>query len=153
MQAMAFGIHLVCHYLADYYMQTAKIAAKKTQSYYYTFIHSVLYALPFFGHARCVLFSAAAGLDVGIGGSEPLCSGYGQVLCDKKPGGENRSGGVSRRSAFCISARCWLWRCCLAGSLRGFGSLAAWKFICPTCWWRFMPSWRSSRPMSALKCC
>ena len=47
MQAMAFGIHLVCHYLADYYMQTAKIAAKKTQSYYYTFIHSVLYALPF----------------------------------------------------------------------------------------------------------
>lgn len=39
-------LELIAHFIGDYYLQTGKIAAGKVSSYYYTGIHSLLYAVP-----------------------------------------------------------------------------------------------------------
>ena len=36
----------IAHFIGDYYLQTGSIAKNKATSYYYTFLHSVLYVVP-----------------------------------------------------------------------------------------------------------
>lgn len=38
---------LIAHHLGDYYLQNGFLAAKKAGSYYYTFIHCLIYGTPF----------------------------------------------------------------------------------------------------------
>jgi len=43
-----FAILLLCHFIGDYYIQTKAMAKSKETDYRKTFIHSVLYTIPFF---------------------------------------------------------------------------------------------------------
>ena len=38
----------IAHFMGDYYLQTGTIASRKSHSYFYTFIHSVCYVIPFY---------------------------------------------------------------------------------------------------------
>lgn len=41
-------IQFISHFIGDYYLQSGTIAKKKSNSYYYTFIHSVIYTIPYY---------------------------------------------------------------------------------------------------------
>lgn len=41
-------LQFIAHFIGDYYLQSGMIAMKKSDSYYYTFLHSVIYVIPFY---------------------------------------------------------------------------------------------------------